>query len=204
MSSQYFFTQNWFEPNKSVWEGMLCDFENRKLAILEIGSHEGGSTTFILDKYMNHPDSVLHCIDPFLTDDTTSPVQDQTYDIFYRNISQSHNSHKLVLFRDKSKNVLPQLSRAGRMYDLIYVDGSHIPADIMGDALFASELLAPNGCLIFDDYGSPTNNFEIRRTINSFINLLNPQEWRIAGSWYQMFLRKSYNSRRTDIWDLQF
>jgi hypothetical protein len=73
----------------------------------------------------------------------------------------------------------------------------------MADAIVCSNLLEENGCIIFDDYGSPTNDFEIRKTINTFLAMLEPSKWRIAGSWYQLFLRKSFNPNRTDIFDLE-
>lgn len=205
MSSKYFFTQNWFEGNEKFWEPMLVHYDKTKpLRFLEIGSHEGRSTTFILDNYMNHKDSILHCVDPFLCDDPTSPVDNKTLEIFKRNISLSSNFSKLTLHRDKSVDILPLFLQARREYDVIYIDGSHIPKDIMFDALLCSDLLAKNGMLIFDDYGSPTNDFEIKKTINSFIGMLNPKQWRIAGNWYQMFLQKSFRESRNDIWEINY
>ena len=206
MSSKYFFTQSWFQGNERTWDGMLSAHFNKdqKLRFLEIGSHEGRSTTFILDNFMNHPDSILHCIDPFLSDDPTSPVDNNTYEIFKRNISLSDNYSKLVLHKDKSQYILPLFLQARREYDVIYIDGSHLPKDIMSDAILCSELIAKNGMLIFDDYGSPTNEFEIKKTINNFNSMLNPKEWRIAGNWYQMFLQKSFNENRSDIWEIHY
>jgi predicted O-methyltransferase YrrM len=36
-------------------------------------------------------------------------------------------------------------------YDLIYIDGSHFPADVLEDAVLSWRLLKPGGMLIFDD-----------------------------------------------------
>jgi hypothetical protein len=103
MNSLYHFTQNWFEHNEDIWCGMLSDFENRPIKVLEIGSHEGRSTTFILDNYMYHRESFLHCIDPFLSEDTTSPVDDQTYEIFKRNISGQNTLIKSLFIKKNLK-----------------------------------------------------------------------------------------------------
>lgn len=199
--SQYFFTQNWFESNKTIWNEKLSEFENKPVSFLEIGSHEGVSTTFILDKYINDQQSVLNCIDPFLCDDNTSPVNDKTYEIFKDNVSKSKNYDKLTIYKDKSQNVLPKLLLEQKLYDVIYIDGSHVPKDILFDAIISSNLLAENGYIIFDDYGSCSNDYKIQKTIDSFINALEPNTWCVTEKSYQLFLRKIYNPIRTNIWN---
>ena len=37
-------------------------------------------------------------------------------------------------------------------FDLAYVDGSHLRADVLFDGLLAFQLLAVGGVLVFDDY----------------------------------------------------
>jgi len=196
--SKYFFTQEWFKPNEKIWDGMLVNYKDKPVRVLEIGSHEGESTTWLLDNL----NCEIHCIDPYLVEDATSSVTENTYEIFLKNINASGKS--VFQYKNKSIDVLPNILSNGLKFDIIYVNGSFLPEDIMFDALMSSKLLADGGMLIFDNYLGGGITYPIKKVIDSFIDKLNPQEWRIAGHWHQMFLQKSYNSKRTDIWDLQF
>jgi predicted O-methyltransferase YrrM len=54
--------------------------------------------------------------------------------------------------RRHSLPALHQLVMAGRLFDLIYVDGSHRRDDVIMDSLLAWRLLKEGGLLIWDDY----------------------------------------------------
>jgi hypothetical protein len=41
---------------------------------------------------------------------------------------------------------------APESFDIIYINGSHRAADVLGDAVLSWELLKPGGIMIFDDY----------------------------------------------------
>ncbi len=40
----------------------------------------------------------------------------------------------------------------GQVFDVVYVDASHMAGDVLSDAVLAWKLLAPGGIMIFDDY----------------------------------------------------
>lgn len=50
-----------------------------------------------------------------------------------------------------SATELPGLLRAGRQFDLIYVDGSHLFEDVFVDAYYSIRLLNESGFVLFDD-----------------------------------------------------
>ena len=50
---------------------------------------------------------------------------------------------------------LPAMLNAGRKFDLIYVDGSHIFEDVFIDAFYAVRLLEEGGIVTFDDSAKP-------------------------------------------------
>ena len=63
-------------------------------------------------------------------------------------------------------------------FDLVYVDGSHLAADVLQDAVLSFRLLRSGGLLIFDDYlwiddpGAPVNSYAIFKVvIDAVINL---------------------------------
>ena len=64
--SQYHFEHNWFELIRPEWERLTSPLrDGRRLRVLEIGSFEGASTTFILDNLLSHPESHMVAIDSF-------------------------------------------------------------------------------------------------------------------------------------------
>lgn len=50
---------------------------------------------------------------------------------------------------------LPRLFSAGEVFDLVYVDGSHLFEDVFVDFYYTSRLLSPGGVVTFDDSTDP-------------------------------------------------
>ena len=63
-----------------------------------------------------------------------------------------------------STDVLPQLGIASRRFDIVYVDGSHLPADVYSDGALAWPMVARAGIVIFDDYEFDEIKDESERT----------------------------------------
>ena len=58
----YEFTNKWFEPAKPIWSKILTQSKPNK--ILEIGSYEGASTCYLIEKLSLFHDSLeIHSID---------------------------------------------------------------------------------------------------------------------------------------------
>ena len=124
-----------------------------KMSILEIGSYEGKSGTWISDNLLEHPQSMLLCVDTF-EGSIEHEGQDNIkilHDIFEYNMSLSKNAHKTITAVGDSKEILPDAKRRGMMFDLIYVDGPHQTEDVIADGRNAYELLNDDGVIIFDD-----------------------------------------------------
>jgi len=54
-----------------------------------------------------------------------------------------------------SNLALPQFIEAGRKFELIYIDGSHLFEDVFVDAYYCARLLADDGVILFDDCRDP-------------------------------------------------
>ena len=54
--------------------------------------------------------------------------------------------------KGSSATVLPELGVGGRRFDLAYIDGSHVAADVYRDAALIWPLIEPGGWIMFDDY----------------------------------------------------
>lgn len=120
--------------------------------ILEIGSFEGSSAVYFSDNLLDHPESGLTCVDPFHSNDSTTPFSmggNDTMCLFVNNISKSKNFQKIMFHRMFSSEFYKKNTKK---FGFIYVDGSHLVEDIKNDFIECLKILEPGGFLAFDDY----------------------------------------------------
>jgi predicted O-methyltransferase YrrM len=147
------FTTDWAAKNFFDWAELLHPLRQRPLRILEIGSWEGRSALFFLN-YL--PNSRIVCIDTFggniehHRDPYFAELAPKAEGQFNCNLAAL--MHRIEKIKGSSTTVLPQLGIAGRRFDLAYVDGSHMAADVYSDAVLTWSMLEPSGMVIFDDY----------------------------------------------------
>lgn len=129
------------------------------LNILEIGSYMGASAITwakALDKLYDGPGS-LTCVDPWdgsgdagYRDDVLGALQTETaYNVFRHNIATCPDDVPVLVQRGTSQDILPRLETAS--FDIVYVDGSHLSADVQYDLEEGDRLLAIDGILCGDD-----------------------------------------------------
>lgn len=196
---EYKFTNTWFAPHAASFAAVFpaASTNDNEFHILEIGSHEGQSTVWFVDNLLGHPASTITCIDPFLCSDTTTPVADETADLFAHNVAKSRHPDKLTHIKQLSRQALPELLAKGKSYDLIYVDGSHLAMDVMFDAVVSWYLLKENGVLWFDDFlggDDQTRNTTAWKlpfiAITSFLRCLEPKSFQLLLQGYQLAIKK--------------
>lgn len=153
----YDFSVDWFTFHVPHWDKTLeiiNKHRNSPLRILEIGCYEGRSSTWISDNLLDHPDSLIWCVDTF-EGSIEHEGQDNIPTLltrFYNNISKSKNFRKMRVLANDSKQAMPLMIKNQMKFDLIYIDGSHETPDVIQDGLNAYNLLADGGAIIFDDY----------------------------------------------------
>jgi predicted O-methyltransferase YrrM len=132
---------------------MLHPLRAKPVRILEIGSWEGRSALFFLN-YL--PRRCIVCNDTF--EGNVEHHLDPHFQPLVRK-AEAHFDFNLAAFADRiekikgsSTIVLPTLGISGRRFDLAYVDGSHMAADVYGDAVLTWSMMEPGGLVIFDDY----------------------------------------------------
>jgi predicted O-methyltransferase YrrM len=121
--------------------------EYRPRHTLEIGLAFGGSALALLSELKAaHGDGFTHtAIDPF-----QSTVWDSVgVDL----VSTAGFGDQFTLLPQFSKEALLQLGH--RMFDLIYVDGSHLFEDVIVDVVFSADRLSDGGLLVLDDCTDP-------------------------------------------------
>ena len=147
------FTSDWFSRNIPIWTPLLTNLSPSR--ILEIGSHEGRSTCFLIELLSTRATLEVHCVDvwgPLEAEDT------DTYVRFRRNtdlaISRAKNEVLLTHYRGLSENrLLDIINSVGLGYfDFFYIDGGHESTTVLIDALLAFKLARVGALIIFDDY----------------------------------------------------
>jgi predicted O-methyltransferase YrrM len=143
------FTQDWFSVYIPFWEVILAHLKDKPIRVLEIGSFEGRSATWLMQNITTHPEANMTCVDPFLISDGSGRFDASLYERFEHNTFQWRN--KITVHVGRSEEVLRHFP-AHETYDFIYIDGSHHSADVLTDAILCFPLLKASGILIFDDY----------------------------------------------------
>ena len=64
----------------------------------------------------------------------------------------TRNGEKIHTYIGDSRIYLPTFLKEDRKYDIIYVDGAHMPENVIIDGLCAYHLLKDDGVIVFDDY----------------------------------------------------
>ena len=163
MQSQYDFTTSWFDDvARSTWDGLIPRYNPTR--ILEIGSYEGASTTYLIEKLGSYHDLDIHCVDTWegavehLADGNWASDMPAVEQRFFHNtelaISHAAKQVALTVHKQFSDVALATLLAEGKQgyFDFVYIDGSHMASDVLCDAVLGFRLLKNSGLLIFDDY----------------------------------------------------
>lgn len=139
-----------FTSNINIWNSYFKKFKliNKNINYLEIGSFEGRSSVFVLERLKN---AKCTFVDPFSSYDemfesTGQNNFDQIYNNFSKNIKNFEN--RCNVFRETSDIFF---SKNKLNFDLIYIDGSHFSLDVYNDAINSFKFLNNDGYIIFDD-----------------------------------------------------
>ena len=184
------FQEDWFELIRAEWETKTAPLQGLRLRVLELGSFEGRSTTWILNNLMDHPSSRMTAVDTFAGGmEHREPDSDgagngryalpSLEERFRRNVSRcEHAANKLRVLKMSSDDALLQLRQEGCRFDFIYIDASHVAIDVLHDAVLSWRMLEEGGSLVFDDYswqGYLEDCYNPRIAIDSFISCAAPE-----------------------------
>lgn len=150
----YVFTHDFFSANIPIW---LRWFEEHivmaPIRCLEIGSWQGTSATWLLDKIVSKRQGLITCIDTF---EGSSEHQSwlgtlgaSIQQFFDQNINASGHAHLCRKLVGRSQDILLDLS--DQSYDFVYIDGAHEAKFVIQDAILSWRILRSGGFLIFDD-----------------------------------------------------
>lgn len=155
----YEFTTDWFSGNIRNWTKIFDGHIGRAPRILEIGSFEGRSTCWMIERLsQKHGGGEIYCVDPWIGNDYVTKTTDMSHAemLFNKNVAvaQKRFPHvKLHQVKAFSVNALSQLmlDHAGS-FDLVYVDGDHTAKAALTDLVLSHHLCKEEGIIIVDDY----------------------------------------------------
>lgn len=129
------------------------NFNSRPIRYLEIGVYHGANFLSFAKTFGTHPESELHCIDPWEDHQEYSEYkgqQEANFEVFQKVLKENQLENKTILHRGYSNQQIPLLE--DNYFDVIYIDGNHNPENVMEDAVLSFRKLKVGGYLIFDDY----------------------------------------------------
>lgn len=150
----YVFTHDYFSPNVPQWQDWFDGhITAAPIAALEIGSWQGGSACWLLDRVVAPRGGRLTCIDTFAGSsehrglDAVGPGALEA--VFDGNIARTGHGALVRKLAGSSQAVLPRLH--GERFDFIYIDGAHEAKFVIQDAVLCWGLLRTGGFMLFDD-----------------------------------------------------
>jgi hypothetical protein len=189
------FSSDWTSWHFHNWTRILKPFQATATHVVEIGSWEGRSALF----FMNYlPRSRLVCIDTFAggEEHQSNPVAfaDELPEVEKRfDANLAAFATRIEKIKAPSCVALPQLGIAGRRFDIAYIDGSHLAADVYSDATLMWPMMLPGGIVIFDDYEWEDNIGTLSHPkvgIDCFLDAFSGQ-YRIVHKSYQIMIEKT-------------
>ena len=200
---RFTFSRYWFdEVIRADWERLTYSLRGKKLRVLEIGSFEGASTTWILDNLMSHPESTLTSVDTFEGGmEHQEAGQADEYNIaslesrFWANVAKCENVGRLKVMKAKSDDALLELRRQCAKFDFVYIDASHVAIDVLHDAVLSWRMLNVHGMMVFDDFtwkGYVEDVYNPRIAIQSFLRCV-AQEIEMKREESQMWVKRVPN-----------
>lgn len=201
------FTTNWFTATKNIWDNLLPKEKPKR--ILEVGSYEGASVCYIIEKLGNDIDLEIHCVDTWSGGIEHQPGGSAQSDMasvearFQNNVEVSKKTASrpvdLVIHKGYSDFHLAKLLASGKAeyFDFIYIDGSHQAPDVLADAILGFKLLRVGGIMAFDDYlwfePLPYGQDLVRSpkiAIDAFVNIFCRKLRVMPGGGQQFYIRK--------------
>ncbi|WP_193182346.1 class I SAM-dependent methyltransferase [Nisaea sediminum] len=196
------FTTDWFQMSRSVWEALIP--RKKPARILEIGSYEGASACFVVQKLADEQSIEIHCIDTWEgsveTKERDMGAVERRFDQNMKIVTEAAAREvKLTKHKGRSDRILARLLTEGyaSYFDLVYVDGSHQAPDVLCDAVLGFRLCRTGGVMVFDDYlwrdpSDPAKN--VMRTpkpaIDAFTNIYGSKLRFFPAVLYQVYLEK--------------
>ena len=197
LDTKYQVEHAWYEQLTGAYYKILQEPKAEKLrfkpdekrTIVEIGVYEGASSCWWSDNLLEHPESRLYSIDPFLGNveyqqkRENYPTLDTIEHTAKSNIAKSKHPGKVTVLKGASWDEFPDLAQDLRLenkqIDILYIDGEHTSEAVCRDIALYVPLVRRGGAVIIDDYGHE----DVRRGADGALYALNCMETAFYTGW---------------------
>ena len=169
------------------------------IKVLEVGTYTGisliniiklipNSIGFGLDKWSNYIEGELNNKVDILDNMDELEVESS----FYKNVKVEGLEERIQGIKGDSYEVLFEMMKEGKMFDFIYIDGSHLSFDCYSDLMISWRFLERGGLLAIDDYLYNSEGAVVDSPfegINHFLKK-HQHEIKILHKGYRVFLQK--------------
>jgi predicted O-methyltransferase YrrM len=201
----YEFTNDWFLQNIPVWDALVPRFFPKR--ILEIGSYEGRSACYLIEKFGGSGPLEIHCVDTWEGgvehDRNAMSAVETRFDKNIQTALQKMLNPQAIVKKHKKLSYMAMaelitIERAAT-FDVLYIDGSHQAPHVLADAVMGFHLLRNGGLMIFDDYiwsmepmGSQDPLNMPKPAIDAFLNVFQRKMQIVRGApVYQLYAAKT-------------
>ena len=166
--------------------------EGKPIHMLEIGTYTG---TSLIDIVKNIPNSFGCGLDKWCSYNENELLKNMDSlgieGSFYKNIQAHGLTERIKGIKNNSFDCLLEFIKKDQLFDLIYVDGSHLLLDCYADLILSWQVLEKDGLMIIDDYLYNSNSlldspFE---AVNHFLKSLEGK-YKLLHKSYRVFLQK--------------
>jgi hypothetical protein len=145
------------DDDDGIFLYLLASVLNLRGDIIEIGSWQGKSTSFLARSCKDFSNGIVHSIDPF----TGNPGKAKKYKImlddlsdlqenFIKNMKSHGLENYIKLYNMTSEKAFPQMKNVRAR--LIFIDGNHDYEYVKFDIKSFSKFLLKHGIIVLDDY----------------------------------------------------
>ena len=137
------------DPEEKNWLQFLAHLAGKQDIVgAEIGTFKGESAEWMAKNIFTHPSSSYYCIDPFSGETQKAQgLDDSSVEAETRDRLAAFP--QVIIIKGYSQDVLKNF---GKMFDFMYIDGSHVAKDVLRDSVLAFDLLKVGGVIIWDDF----------------------------------------------------
>ncbi len=205
----YQFTNSWLQSvAQKNWDTLIPQII-KTTTILEVGSYEGASACYLIEKIATSINIEVHCIDTWeggvehqtggLAEANMQTVESRFLHNTKCAVTKTDHHVDLHIHKGYSDICMAQLVSQGKSgyFDFVYIDGSHQAPDVLCDAVLGFKLLKTGGIMVFDDYlwfeELPTGRDILRcpkTAIDAFVNLYFRKINVIPMPLYQIYIQK--------------
>jgi predicted O-methyltransferase YrrM len=169
------------------------------IRVLEVGTYAGISLINIVKLIPNSVGVGIDRWSNYIEEERNKKVdildnidELQVESSFYKNVQVEGLTDRISGIKGDSYEVLFQMMKENKMFDFIYIDGSHLLLDCYSDLILSWKLLEKGGILAIDDYLYNKDQAVINspfEAVNHFLNKFQ-KEIKILHKGYRVFLQK--------------